>query len=64
MHRLRETHDIVHVLTGFGTDGPGELGQQAFNLAKNRSPLVAMLNFGGMLTVPSFPPASSPSPAA
>ena len=33
MHRLRETHDIVHVLTGFGTDGPGELGLQAFNLA-------------------------------
>lgn len=26
LHLLRETHDIVHVLTGFGTDGPGELG--------------------------------------
>ena len=23
MHRLRETHDIVQVLTDFGTDGPG-----------------------------------------
>ena len=49
IHRLRETHDIVHVLTGFGTDGPGELGLQAFNLAQNRSPLAAMLIFGGML---------------
>jgi ubiquinone biosynthesis protein Coq4 len=49
VHRLRETHDIVHVLTGFGTDGPGELGLQAFNLAQNRSPLAAMLIFGGML---------------
>ena len=50
VHRLRETHDIVHVLTGFGTDGPGELGLQAFNLAQNRSPLAVMLIFGGMLT--------------
>lgn len=49
VHRLRETHDIVHVLTGFGIDGPGELGLQAFNLAQNRSPLAVMLIFGGML---------------
>ena len=49
-HRLRETHDIVHVLTGFGTDGPGELGLQAFNLAQNRSPLAVLLIFGGMLS--------------
>jgi len=49
-HRLRETHDIVHVLTGFGIDGPGELGLQAFNLAQNRSPLAVMLLFGGMLS--------------
>lgn len=49
VHRLRETHDIVHVLTGFCTDGPGELGLQAFNLAQNRSPLAVMLIFGGML---------------
>ncbi|MCP9772744.1 hypothetical protein KBY66_08910 [Synechococcus sp. Tobar12-5m-g] len=48
-HRLRETHDIVHVLTGFGTDGPGELGLQAFNLAQVRSPLAVMLIFGGLL---------------
>jgi ubiquinone biosynthesis protein Coq4 len=49
-HRLRETHDIVHVLTGFGVDGPGELGVQAFNLAQNRSPLAVMLIFGGLLS--------------
>jgi ubiquinone biosynthesis protein Coq4 len=51
VHRLRETHDIMHVLTGFGIDGPGELGLQAFNLAQNRSPLAVMLIFGGMLKV-------------
>jgi ubiquinone biosynthesis protein COQ4 len=50
IHRLRETHDITHVLTGFGVDGPGELGVQAFNLAQNRSPLAVMLIFGGMLS--------------
>ena len=50
IHRLRETHDILHVLTGFSTDGPGELGLQAFNLAQNRSPLAVMLIFGGMLS--------------
>jgi len=49
-HRLRETHDIVHVLTGFGVDGAGELGVQAFNLAQNRSPLAVMLIFGGLLS--------------
>ena len=50
VHRLRETHDIVHVLTGFGTDPTGELGLQAFNLAQNRSPLAVMLIFGAMLS--------------
>ncbi|WP_315859288.1 MULTISPECIES: Coq4 family protein [unclassified Cyanobium] len=49
-HRLRETHDIVHVLTGFGIDGPGELGLQAFNLAQVRSPLAVLLIFGGLLS--------------
>jgi ubiquinone biosynthesis protein COQ4 len=49
-HRLRETHDIVHVLTGFGIDGPGELGLQAFNLAQLRSPLAVLLIFGGLLS--------------
>ena len=50
VHRLKETHDITHVLTGFGIDGVSELGLQGFNLAQNRSPLAVMLIFGGMLT--------------
>ena len=48
-HRLRETHAIIHVLTGFGIDGDSELGLQGFNLAQTRSPLAVMLIFGGML---------------
>jgi ubiquinone biosynthesis protein COQ4 len=50
VHRHKETHDIVHVLTGFGIDGVSELGLQGFNLAQNRSPLAVMLIFGGLLS--------------
>jgi ubiquinone biosynthesis protein COQ4 len=50
VHRLKETHDIVHVLTGFGIDGVSELGLQGFNLAQSRSPLAVMLIFGGLLS--------------
>ncbi|MEW6058263.1 MAG: Coq4 family protein [Bdellovibrionota bacterium] len=32
-----ETHDLWHVVTGFDTDTPGELGLQAFYLAQTRS---------------------------
>ena len=49
-HRLKETHDIIHVLTGFGIDGDSELGLQGFNLGQTRSPLAVMLIFGGMLS--------------
>ena len=48
-HRLRETHDIIHVLTGFGVDGDSEIGLQGFNLAQTRTPLAVMLIFGAML---------------
>ena len=48
-HRMRETHDIIHVLTGFGVDGAGELGVQAFGLAQNRHPIAVLLILGGLL---------------
>lgn len=41
--RLRTTHDLTHIVTGFGIDAPGELGLQAFNLSQNRSPLAVLL---------------------
>lgn len=46
--RVRQTHDIVHVLTGFGmTEFPGELGMQAFNAAQTRRPFsIGLLGFG------------------
>jgi ubiquinone biosynthesis protein COQ4 len=36
---LQSTHDLWHVLTGFGTDLDGEIGLQAFYLAHLNTPL-------------------------
>lgn len=46
--RVRQTHDIVHVLTGFNmTEFPGELGMQAFHAAQTRRPFsIALVGFG------------------
>ena len=48
-HRMRETHDIIHVLTGFGVDAPGEMGVLAFGLAQNRHPISVLLILGTLL---------------
>lgn len=40
---LYETHDLWHVVTGFGSDVPGELGLQAFYLAQFPARLAAVL---------------------
>ena len=45
--RRSQTHDIHHVVTGFGTDPSGELGLQAFQLAQMRSPIaIAIMTVG------------------
>jgi ubiquinone biosynthesis protein COQ4 len=61
--RLRETHDVFHVVTGYGTDDIGELELQWFNFGNlGRGPLpilviVAsffmgrMTKYGGLLAV-------------
>lgn len=46
---MRETHDIWHVVTGFGTDVAGELGLQAFYFAQFRAPLPPVLFVVGFL---------------
>jgi ubiquinone biosynthesis protein COQ4 len=46
---LYDTHDIWHVVTGFGTDVAGELGLQAFYLAQFPSKLGVTLLAAGML---------------
>jgi ubiquinone biosynthesis protein Coq4 len=46
---LASTHDLWHVLTGFETDVPGELGLQAFYLAQLRTPLALVVIAAMML---------------
>jgi ubiquinone biosynthesis protein COQ4 len=46
---MERTHDIWHVVTGFRTDVPGELGLQAFSLAQVGSTLAYVLMAAGML---------------
>ncbi len=51
--RVRQTHDLWHVLTGYAPDVPGELALQAFTYAQLRMPsawLIAVL--GTLLRAP------------
>ncbi len=48
--RRSQTHDIHHVITGFGTDLAGEIGLQAFQLAQMRSPLAIALMMSAIVT--------------
>lgn len=41
--RLRQTHDIWHVVTGFGIDGLGEMELKAFEYAQTRRPMAVVL---------------------
>lgn len=42
-HRIRQTHDIWHVLTGYTTSVSDELALQAFSLAQLHSAVSAIL---------------------
>jgi ubiquinone biosynthesis protein COQ4 len=53
--RGRETHDVWHLVTGFGTDVPGELGLQAFQLAQVGVPISKVLVALGILRTALFP---------
>ena len=55
MLRLRQTHDIWHVITDFGVDVKGELGLQAFGLGQLHNPLSVALIAGGLLRTLSDP---------
>tara|TARA_B110001454_G_scaffold219099_1_gene249914 strand:- start:18279 stop:18971 length:693 start_codon:yes stop_codon:yes gene_type:complete len=49
MMRLRQTHDLWHVLAGFTTEVQDELGLQAFMFAQTRAPLASILIGGAFL---------------
>lgn len=48
--RLRQTHDIWHVVTGMSVDVPGEIGLKAFELAQTRRPLAGILIAGAFIS--------------
>ena len=60
MMRLRQTHDLWHVMTGFDTSVPGELGLQAFMLAQTDSPLSPLLIGGRLFAVAIKDPSEVP----
>jgi ubiquinone biosynthesis protein COQ4 len=41
--RMRDTHDLWHVVTGYGTDVVGELALLAFTVAQTRHPGIALI---------------------
>lgn len=47
--RMRQTHDIWHVVTGFKTDVLGEIGLKAFEMAQTRRNLAFVLVGGSLL---------------
>jgi ubiquinone biosynthesis protein Coq4 len=49
--RLRKTHDIYHVLTGFGTDVPSEIGLQSFYLGQMHLPVPLSIMVSALLFV-------------
>jgi len=49
--RIRDTHDIWHVLAGYGRDGLGELCLVAFSYAQTRSLGWAVIAIGGSLRI-------------
>lgn len=49
MLRLRQTHDIWHVVTGIGVDAIGEVAVKAVELAQTRRPMAAVICAGSVL---------------
>ena len=46
--RMRDTHDIWHVLSGYGRDGLGEVCLVAFSFAQTRAPGWGLIALGGV----------------
>ncbi|MEM9381496.1 MAG: Coq4 family protein [Planctomycetota bacterium] len=49
MMRIRQTHDIWHVVTGFDVSRIGEVALKAFELGQMRRPMAAVICAGGVI---------------
>ena len=59
-YRWQQTHDIWHVITGFGTSEIDEIGLQAFYLAQFRLPLAGMLIANALVSTTLMHPEELP----
>ncbi|CAN5812303.1 hypothetical protein BH11MYX2_BH11MYX2_39350 [soil metagenome] len=53
-NRMRDSHDLLHVVSGYQTDLAGELALLAFSFAQTYSPGVGMLAAGGLMQSMKF----------
>ena len=58
--RMRQVHDIWHVLTGYTPDIPGEIALQAFTYAQTGLPISQLITATGFLRQSVLRPAQSP----
>jgi ubiquinone biosynthesis protein COQ4 len=59
--RLSQTHDIWHIVTGFGVSAIEEIGLQAFHLPQFPYPLAIALLSSSMMSTLQFSPAELPA---
>lgn len=59
--RLSQTHDIWHVVTGFGVSATEEIGLQAFHLPQFPYPLAIALLSSSMMSAMLFSPGELPA---
>jgi ubiquinone biosynthesis protein Coq4 len=56
LRRIRETHDLWHVVVDFDASKPGEIGILAFGLAQFRSPVAALISGAAFIVTLSREP--------
>lgn len=54
-HRMRDSHDLWHVVTGYRGDLIGEAALLAFTFAQTRNPGIALIVAGGWHQLAEFP---------
>ncbi|WP_423142284.1 Coq4 family protein [Parablastomonas sp. CN1-191] len=59
-HRMRDTHDMMHVLTGYGRDALGEQCVLAFTYSQQPSPAHLFLGYAGALEIKKRVRSSAP----
>jgi ubiquinone biosynthesis protein COQ4 len=59
--RLSQTHDIWHIVTGFGVTGEDEIGLQAFHLPQFPYPLAIALLSSSLMSTLLFAPEELPA---